>query len=172
MASGPYATYQGLGQSLQALYYRMSGNKEALAGCRTVHDFMSHSVVREPDGRIVGSSNFSHRTAGGWNKAQYGAGWSLLKHEIESAAVLSGKSKNVDRKKLLADLSPKKRVLSSAIGYGTASFSPYNNAIRYRCGRIENPELPHEKNKNYIKNFTYPSYNNIYNGIGDIYIKH
>ena len=26
--------------------------------------------------------------------------------------------------------------------------------------------------QNYIKNFTYPSYNNIYNGIGDIYIKH
>jgi peptide/nickel transport system substrate-binding protein len=26
--------------------------------------------------------------------------------------------------------------------------------------------------QNYIKNFTYPAYNNIYNGIGDIYIKH
>ena len=26
--------------------------------------------------------------------------------------------------------------------------------------------------QNYIKNFTYPSYNNIYNGISDIYIKH
>lgn len=152
-AYGPDATYQGLGQSLQALYYRMSGNKEALEGCRKVHDFMSHSVVSEPDGRLVGSSNFSHRTAGGWNKAQYAAGWSLLKHEVESAAVFTAEKTKTDRKKLLADLAPKKRALPSAIVYGTTSFSPYNNAIRYRCERIENPKLPHEKNSNYIKNF-------------------
>ena len=152
-AYGPDATYQGLGQSLQALYYRMSGNKEALEGCRIVHDFMSHSVVREPDGRLVGSSNFSHRTAGGWNKAQYAAGWSLLKHEVESAAVFTAEKTKTDRQKLLADLAPKKRAIPSAIGYGTASFSPYNDTIRYRCERIENPKLPHEKNRNYIKNF-------------------
>ena len=152
-AYGPDATYQGLGQSLQALYYRMSGNKEALEGCRTVHDFMSHSVVREPDGRVVGSSNFSHRTAGSWNKAQYAAGWALLKHEIESAAVLSGTSKKMDQNKLLEYLAPIKHAHKNAIGYATVSFSPYNNAIRYKVDGIKNPKLPHEKNKNYIKNF-------------------
>ena len=152
-AYGPDATYQGLGQSLQALYCRMSNNKEALEGCRKVQDFMAHTVVREPNGRVIGSSNFSHRTAGTWNHAQYAAGWSLLKHEIESAAVLAGTPGKADMSRIMKDLSPKKNALKSAINYATVSFSPYNNAIRYKVDGIKNPKLPHEKNKNYIKNF-------------------
>ncbi len=52
-AYGPDATYQGLGACYQAAYYRMNGDPVALEGLRAIHDFMNHSVVREPDGRLV-----------------------------------------------------------------------------------------------------------------------
>ena len=153
-AYGADGTYQGLGQSLQAYYYRVSGDKNALEGCRTVHDFMSHSVVREPEGRLVGSSSFSHRTAGGWNYAQYSAGWTLLKHEIESAAVFAERREQFDRAKSLnTDLLPRKNANKNAIHYSTSSFSPYYNFNRYRVEGIKNPKLPFEKSKNFIRNF-------------------
>ena len=153
-AYGADATYQGLGQSLQAYYYRISGDKKALEGCRTVHDFMAHSVVREPDGRLIGSSSFAHRTAGGWNYAQFSAGWTLLKAEVESAAVFAENREKFDRNEALAkDLVPRTYANPNAIGYSTSSFSPYNNFNRFRVEGIKNPKLPHEKSRNFTKNF-------------------
>ncbi len=153
-AYGPDATYQGLGQCLQAHYYRMSGNKEALEGCRIVHDFMSHSVVREPNGRLIGSSNFSHRTSGGWNVAQYGAGWSLLRGEIESAAVFDEPKfgSKPPKDEMMKDLSPKKSAYNAAVGYSMSSFSPYLKNVRYKSVPIKNPKLPHEKGE-FVRNF-------------------
>ncbi len=152
-AYGADGTYQGLGQSLQALYYRMSGNKEALEGCRKVHDFMSHSVVREPDGRLIGSSNFSHRTAGGWNVAQYSAGWTLLHHEIESAAVFAAGREVESPTGFVENLAPRKHANHHAIHYSMASFGPFYNYIRYRTEPIQNPKLPYEKGGNFVRNF-------------------
>ena len=152
-AYGPDGTYQGLGQSLQALYYRMSGNKEALDGCLKVHDFFSHSVIREPDGRIVGSSNFSHRTAGGWNVAQFSAGWVLMQHKIESAAVFAAGRDSEKSIEVLKDLAPRSYANPHAIGYSMASFGPYLNYIRYRTEPIKNPKFPHEKAGNFTRNF-------------------
>ena len=153
-AYGADGTYQGLGQSLQAYYYRVSGDKTALKGCQIVHDFMSHSVVREPNGRLVGSSSFAHRTAGGWNFAQYSAGWTLLKHEVESAAVFAEGRESFDRAKALREnLAPRSYANKHAIHYSTSSFSPYYNFSRYRVEGIKNPKLPHEKSNNFIRNF-------------------
>lgn len=151
-AYGPDGTYQGLGQSLQALYYRMSGNKEALEGCRTVHNFFSHTVVREPDGRLIGSSNFSHRTAGGWNVAQYSAGWVLLQHEIETAAVFA-EGRERPPYEIDNNLAPRTYANHNAIGYSMSSFGPYLNYTRYRTEPIKNPKLPHEGDLNFIRNF-------------------
>ncbi len=149
-AYGPDATYQGLGACFQAAYYRMSDDPVALEGLRAIHDFMNHSVVREPDGRMVGASNFSHRTAGSWINAQYGAGRTLLKGILPEAAVLhAGSPDKVDFDHSLA---PSSSLNPNAIEYATAVFGPFLSDYRFPNSKIKDAKLPFEKSESFTKN--------------------
>ncbi|HJN16259.1 MAG TPA: hypothetical protein QGH10_12230, partial [Armatimonadota bacterium] len=84
---GPDATYNGLCASNQAIYYRFSGDELAREGLRKTYDLFNHTVAPEPDGRVLGASNFSHRTSGSWVQRQWNAGVALMAEELPEAGV-------------------------------------------------------------------------------------
>ncbi|MBT3380844.1 MAG: hypothetical protein HN742_39085 [Lentisphaerae bacterium] len=84
---GPDATYQGLSCAQQAIYYQYSRDSRALEGLKITYDLFNHTVAPEPDGRMIGASNFSHRTSGSWVKRQYNAGFRLMADELPEAGV-------------------------------------------------------------------------------------
>lgn len=84
---GPDATYQGLCAAQQAIYYKYSGDDVIPPGLQRVYDLFNHTVAPEPDGRMVGASNFSHRTQGSWAAKQYNAGVRLMADVLPEAAV-------------------------------------------------------------------------------------
>lgn len=84
---GPDATYQGLAAAQQAFYYRFSGDETAREGLRRIYDLFNHTVAPEPDGTMLGASNFSHRTAGSWVNRQYNGGVRLMADQLPEAGV-------------------------------------------------------------------------------------
>ena len=84
---GPDATYNGLCACNQAIYYKYSGDEGAKRGLRRTYDLFNHTVAPEPDGRVFGASNFSHRTSGSWVNRQYNAGFRLMSDELAEAGV-------------------------------------------------------------------------------------
>lgn len=84
---GPDATYNGLCACNQAIYYKYSGDEAAKRGLQRTYDLFNHTVAPEPDGRVFGASNFSHRTSGSWVNRQYNAGLNLMSDELPEAGV-------------------------------------------------------------------------------------
>lgn len=104
-AYGPDATYSGLCASNQDLYYKFSCDEIAKEGLRKTYDFFNHTVAPEPDGRILGASNFCHRTSGSWVHRQFNAGFHLMSDELPEAGTWYPEK---------ADLSPTTLGLGSA----------------------------------------------------------
>jgi hypothetical protein len=150
-AYGPDATYQGLGLCMQAAYYQMSKDPNALTGMKIVHNFMNHSVVPEPNGDLYGSSNFAHRTAGSWVFAQYGAGRKLMRGEIPAAALYLKAEEPVDIDHLLSI--PDASVNVNAVGYALSVLGPFLPNYRYPTTTIKNGKLPVQESDNFTKNF-------------------
>ena len=102
---GPDATYNGLCASNQAAYYRHSGDELAREGLRKTYDLFNHTVAPEPNGRMLGASNFSHRTSGSWVQRQWNGGVRLMSGELPEAGVwYAGEDPGVRRAKALEDI--------------------------------------------------------------------
>lgn len=86
-ASGPDATYNGItGHSLAELWSDTQ-SPGLLAGLRKCYDLFNHTVAPEPDGTVLGSSGYCHRTPGDWTSPQYGAGLGVMAKVLPEAAV-------------------------------------------------------------------------------------
>lgn len=157
-AYGPDATYQGLGACMQAVYFRMTKDVNALNGLRTIYDFLNHTVAPEPDGTIYGASNFSHRTAGSWVNRQYNGGLPLMKGILEEAAVWYPPKKTDKSEFVKCEL--KKSVPDSLYerapqlcGYSSAVFSPLFHDYLFPSKTLVGAKLPVEKAERFTKNF-------------------
>ncbi len=84
---GPDATYQGIATNNLAWYYQMTRDRRTLLLLDRIYTLFNHTVVPEPDGTVVGASNFSHRTAGSWAERQYTGGTLAMADTLEQAAV-------------------------------------------------------------------------------------
>jgi len=69
---GPDGTYNGMTHWHMALYYRETGDPAMAEALRKSYQFFNHTVAPEPDGAVIGASNFGHRTAGGFDGEQWG----------------------------------------------------------------------------------------------------
>ncbi|MFQ5808692.1 MAG: hypothetical protein ACE5JM_03645, partial [Armatimonadota bacterium] len=69
---GPDATYQGMTDWHKGYFYRLSGHPGILESIRSTYRFFNHTVAPEPDGTVLGASNFSHRTSGSFAVQQWG----------------------------------------------------------------------------------------------------
>ncbi len=69
---GPDATYQGMTHWYKGLFLRLTRDPIIMESLRKTYRFFNHTVAPEPDGRMLGASNFSHRTAGSFAAEQYG----------------------------------------------------------------------------------------------------
>ena len=147
-AYGPDATYQGLGACYLSLCYRMSGDPVAKNTLRTIYDLFNHSVAPEPDGRIFGASNFSHRTMGSWVRRQYGGGLQMMKGELPEAAVWFSEPENQSIEKTFRP----QECTHGAI-YATSVISPYYSVFKYPSGLLKDAKLPVMQSDNFTKNF-------------------
>jgi hypothetical protein len=68
---GPDATYQGMTDWHKGHFYRLSKRPGILESIRTTYRFFNHTVAPEPDGQMLGASNFSHRTSGSFVVEQW-----------------------------------------------------------------------------------------------------
>lgn len=149
-AYGPDATYQGLGCCYLALYYRMTGDPVAREMLRIIYDLFNHSVAPEPDGRIFGASNFSHRTMGSWVRRQYGGGLQFMKGELPEAALWFTEPEKISFEKAFR---PGKCTRGAL--YGTSVIGPYYSVFKYPSGLLKNAELPVMRSDNFTKNFNH-----------------
>ena len=94
---GPDSTYSGLCASNQAIYYEFSRDEVAREGLRKTYDLFNHTVAPEPEGRLLGASNFCHRTAGSWVHRQYNAGLHLMSDEVPEAGVWYPEKADVEK---------------------------------------------------------------------------
>lgn len=104
--SGPDATYVGISTHFLAWIYKelkqretdglandadrasAAALKESLRRC---YDLLNHTVVPQPDGTIVGATNFSTRTPWNWTEAQFGGGLAIMADELPEAIPLAAK---------------------------------------------------------------------------------
>lgn len=77
-ACGPDATYIGMTRWHEAAYYLQSHDETILQSLRNSDRFFLHTVAPEPDGTIRGGFNFSHRTASGYYRSQWGDARAML----------------------------------------------------------------------------------------------
>jgi hypothetical protein len=82
---GPDATYQGLCASNLAFYCTMSQDENAKKTLAKIYSLFNHTVAPEPDGTVLGSSNFAHRTNGSWVHRQWTGGIPLMAGELADA---------------------------------------------------------------------------------------
>ncbi len=83
---GPDATYQGLNACNLAFYCAMSGDENIKKALSKIYSLYNHTVAPEPDGKVYGASNFSHRTKGSWVHRQWNGGTNLMSGWNEDAA--------------------------------------------------------------------------------------
>ena len=158
-AYGPDATYQGLGTSYQASYYRMSGDENAKAGLQRIYNLFNHTTAPEPDGKKkYGASMFSHRTAGSWTTPQYGAGRNVMRGELEEAAIWTEAPKSyspADIKKLLRGKVSGYVYKNSpqVMKYAASVWNPMFRDYFLRSEKFKGAKHPILKSKNFVKNF-------------------
>ena len=69
---GPDATYQGMTDWHKGLFLRLTRDPVMMESVRLTYRFFNHTVAPESDGRMLGASNFSHRTCGSFASEQWG----------------------------------------------------------------------------------------------------
>jgi len=85
--SGPEATYQGLNLYNTALLYSWTKDERILEHIRIVYALFNYTVAPEPDNAMIGGSSFSHRTIGGFERAQYGKGMHMMAGQLPEVAI-------------------------------------------------------------------------------------
>jgi hypothetical protein len=160
-AGGPDATYQGLGVSNQAVYLRITEDKNVKKGLQIIYNFFNHTVAPEPDGTTMfGASNFSHRTSGSWGNTQYGGGRRMLKGELGEAAAWVRDTEKPDNAKLVSKGLKKgspgeafyKRT-PQILGYATTSFGSFWAEYLYPAETVTPVPFPATSEKDFVKNF-------------------
>jgi len=89
-ATGPDATYNGLMTHYAAAIYHRTRSPEVLDSIRRCFSLFNHTIARESDGKLLGSSSYCCRTPGDWSGPQYGAGFSIMGDDLPEAAVREG----------------------------------------------------------------------------------
>ncbi|HEY3331677.1 MAG TPA: hypothetical protein VGK19_16725 [Capsulimonadaceae bacterium] len=69
---GPDLTYNGMSHWHMGVYYRETGDKAMAAAIAKSYRFFNYTVAPEPDGTMLGASNFGHRTGGSFVGEQWG----------------------------------------------------------------------------------------------------
>ncbi|MBN2641042.1 MAG: hypothetical protein JXR78_05280 [Victivallales bacterium] len=86
-AMGPDAGYTGMSHWHMAVYYRMSGDKDFLETIRRSYFFFNHTVAPEPEGGVIGSNNFSHRTRHSFDAELWGGAKGILDDVLPEVGV-------------------------------------------------------------------------------------
>lgn len=87
---GPDGTYSGLSCHNLAWLYEETRDPDLLAAIAGAIRLLNHTVVPQPDGVLVGSSDWGHRTPGPWTAAQAGAGMGMLADDLPDAGLWAG----------------------------------------------------------------------------------
>lgn len=95
---GPDATYNGIAlHNLGWVYERLRRQGESqVAGSlgtalQQCLNLFNHTIAPQPDGSLLGASNFCTRTPGDWTQPQHGAGVAMLADEFTEAGPLVGR---------------------------------------------------------------------------------
>ena len=86
-AMGPDAGYTGMSHWHMAVYYRMSGDRDFLETIRRSYYFFNHTVAPEPEGGVIGSTNFSHRTRHSFDAELWGGAKGILDDVLPEVGV-------------------------------------------------------------------------------------
>lgn len=86
-ATGPCASYIGMTHWHEAVYYRMSGDRQILDSLRRSYRLFNHTVAPEPDGRVLGGFNFNHRVGDGFFLEQWGGAKGILDDVLPEVGV-------------------------------------------------------------------------------------
>jgi hypothetical protein len=96
--TGPDASYIGMTNWHEAVYYRMSGDEDFLDSIRKSYDFFNHTVAPEPDGKMLGGFNFNHRVGEGFYFEQWSGAKGILDNILPEVGVWAGKELTSEEK--------------------------------------------------------------------------
>ncbi len=146
-AYGPDSESQSVGLSHQALFYRMTGNADALRGYSIVCDFMNHTAAPEPDGTVYGSGNFSHLSMKTWPECAPRAGLRLMRDSVPGAAVFPSPPEDFTPIDTLVALPPRKNARP------TSADSPFFNGYIYHLKTTAPAPFPALAGKDFVRDF-------------------
>jgi len=165
-AYGLDGTYPGISSCLLAFAVRFANDRTGLESLKKFYDFMSYTVVREPNGKLAAVNGFGHRTAGTWLNCQYGGGINFLDDILEEAAVVSQRSaiqktlteaefNSCAAAKMPADLNKWCRTAGeNMFHYGMTVWLPMWSESILNIGKtLPDARLPIEKSSSFEKNF-------------------
>jgi hypothetical protein len=156
-AFGPDATYQGLGACYQAVYFLKTGDENVKKALSIIYNFFNHTVAPEPDGKVFGASNFSHRTAGSWVNRQYNGGVYLLAGILPEAAAWRRKGISPPPAETFLKQLPfpasKYTESPHLMDYATSIFSGFENYQLGAVSTLPGAKFPVESSQNFTRNF-------------------
>lgn len=86
-ATGPDASYIGMTHWHEAVYYRMSGDRNILDSLVKSYRFFNHTVAPEPDGKMLGGFNFGHRVGEGFYNEQWGGARGIVDDVVPEVGI-------------------------------------------------------------------------------------
>ena len=154
--NGPDATYQGLCASNLAFYYRMSKDENIKKTLNKIYTLFNHTVAPEPDGTMLGASNFSHRTSGSWVKRQWQGGVPLMAGELKSAGcwIPEDSQKKINLPEMSYDDKWYENNSRWAFNYALSPWLPMWNKYFYPVKKIKHDKLPVIRDTEFTRKFS------------------
>ncbi|MBN2643818.1 MAG: hypothetical protein JXR78_19375, partial [Victivallales bacterium] len=81
-SSGPDASYTGITHWHLGMYYSLTKDPVIKDALKKSYNFFNHTVAPEPDGKIIGGTNFNHRVVDGFDKEQWHGARGLVDSHI------------------------------------------------------------------------------------------
>ncbi len=99
-SQGPDGTYNGMTHWHMAVYARKSNNPRMIEALKKSYNLFHHTVAPEPDGSMLGASNYGHRTAGSFVQEQWGGGRGILDGVLPEVALWALKMSDEQKSKV------------------------------------------------------------------------
>jgi hypothetical protein len=87
---GPCASYAGITLDLFAMLYIDSQMPILKDSIEKAYYCFNHTVVSEPDGTLIGATDFNHRVQVPWTASQHGSGRTMMAQYLPEVAIWSG----------------------------------------------------------------------------------
>lgn len=159
---GPCASYAGITLDLFAMLYIDSKIPLFKESIQKAYYCFNHTVAPEPDGTLIGATDFNHRVQKPWTVSQHGSGRAMMAPYLaEAGRWFRSKPTEEELEKTKNRITKKLKEIPYSSNYllNKADFEvKYATGVGWRHFKYYNPEIiktglfPYEEKKTFIRN--------------------